>query len=161
MLKNISILIIILLLSNVMCPAQNKNISEDKKIKEDTGLFLNSEHKELFEEYIKRDKVREQDRERKALFFILSGCPDLINIDIDKIYDFREHCLIINPEIEEDINQFALSSSSGALLLLACNLYNNRNKSLSVSDTFSNLDEGNFKLALNSIKIRFDRNLKI
>ena len=108
-----------------------------------------------------RDKVRDQDRERKALFFILSGCPDLINLDINDIYDFKEHCLVINLEYQEAIEQFYLSSSSGSLLLLACNLYNNRNKSLSVSDTFSNLDEDNLKLALNSIRIRFERDLKI
>jgi hypothetical protein len=136
-------------------------VDEDKKdLKE--GLFLNSTHRALFYEFIRRDNVNLQDRERTALFYIISGCPDLVNKGSHKIYDFTEHRLKFSPEekyMERYLEQFALCSSSSSLLRLACNLYNNLYPSQSVNDTFSNLDEDNIHLALTAIRIRFEKNV--
>ena len=136
-------------------------VDEDKKdLKE--GLFLNSTHRALFYEFIRRDNINLQDRERTSLFYIISGCPDLVNKGSHKLYDFTEHCLKFSPyeeQMERYLKQFELCNSSSSLLRLACNLFNNLYPSKSVNDTFSNLDEDNIHLALTAIRIRFERNV--
>jgi hypothetical protein len=127
-------------------------------------FFLNSDHVNLFNEYIRRDGTHSQDRERKALFFILSGNPDLISKGINRIYDFQDHHMKFSPDeetMEKYLEQFALCSSSSSLLRLACNLYNNLYPSKSVNDTFSSLGEDNIHLAITAIMIRFNRELNI
>ena len=106
-------------------------------------------------------QVHPEDRERKSLFYVLSGNQDLRTKDIKKIYDFKEGRLKIRPgEEERELPKLPeglnLASSSRALLLLAVNLYNSSYESLSVSDTFRNLDRKNYLLALEAIKIRFE-----
>ncbi len=134
------------------------SLKEDFAIPEE--LFLSPNHKALFEEFLRRDRTCKEDKERKALFYILSGCPDLISKGIDRIYDFDGHMLKFSPE-EEDMNKylsrFSLCSSSRALLLMVCNLYNGSYKSLTFADTFYNLGEDLRALAINSLKIRFER----
>ncbi len=94
--------------------------------REQDNLFLTPEHRGTYEEYLRRDKTNKQDRERKALFFILSGCKDLQSKSVQRIYDFQEHMLQFSPDeelMEKYLQQFSLCSSSRALLLLAVNLY--------------------------------------
>jgi hypothetical protein len=125
-------------------------------------LFLNSDHMNLFNEYLRRDGTHSEDRERKALFFILSGAPDLISKGINRIYDFTDHHLHFGPdeeEMEKYLEKFSLCSSSSSLLRLACNLYSGLYPSKTVNDTFSNLDEDNIHLALTAIRIRFESNV--
>lgn len=121
--------------------------------------FLNTEHEQLYNEYLRRDGTHSGDLEREALFYVLSGCKDLISKGIHRIYDFSEHMLQFSPDeetMEKYLEQFCLCSSSSALLRLACNLYNSLYPSKSVNDTFNQLDSDNKRLAFNGVKIRFD-----
>jgi len=118
-------------------------------------MFLNSEHKKQYERFLEMDRTHEQDRERKALFFILAGSKDLTSKGIENFYDFSEHMMKFHPEeLQEVTGKFC--SSSRALLHLAVNLYNDSYESLSFTDTFRNLDSENYRLALEAIKIRFE-----
>jgi len=138
----------------------NRMMSKKEDFSISDELFLSPEHKGLFENYLQRDRTRKEDKERKALFFILSGCPDLISKGIDRIYDFTDHHLQFGPdeeEMEKYLSRFSLCSSSRALLLMACNLYNGSYKSMTFADTFYNLGEDLRSLALNALKIRFER----
>lgn len=131
---------------------------------EQDNLFLNSEHRKTYEEYIRRDRTNAGDRERKAMFYILSGAPDLISKGIDRIYDFTDHHLQFSPdeeEMEKYLERFALCSSSSSLLRLAVNLYNSLYPSKYVSDTFVGLGEDNIHLCINAMRIRFDRTVDL
>lgn len=106
-----------------------------------------------YENLLKRDDTHEGDLERKALFYILGNNEDLFN-KVDYIYDFEEHKIL--PECLES-EEIDFCSSSRKLIKLAYNLYNSF--PADVIDTFYLLDNDNFKIALESIKIRFNRNL--
>jgi hypothetical protein len=137
---------------------------EHQDTREQDNLFLSSEHKDLFNEYLRRDRTHKSDRERKAFFYLISGNPDLISKSISRIYDFSEHMLQFSPEAEEMekyLERFCLCSSSSSLLRLACNLYNSLYPSKYVSDTFAGLGEDNINLCINAMRIRFDRNVQI
>ncbi len=120
--------------------------------------FLNEAHREKFTEYCQMAHIHNSDRERKALFYIMAGCPDLISKGINNLYDFKDNMVRFHPDrLDEDEEKFCFCTSSQALCRLALNLYNRSFPSLSVSDTFYSLDEDNLKLALNAIKkIRFN-----
>ena len=107
---------------------------------------------ERFSELLQRDGTHEGDFERKALFYIIAGNQDLYN-KADFIYDFGDR--IINSECLES-EEVDFCSSSKKLIKLAYNLYNSRHGA-DVVDTFYMLDDDNFNLALNAIKLRFDR----
>lgn len=115
------------------------------------GYFLDMEHKENFNELMERAKVSKGDTERKALFYIVSGNFDLYN-KVNHIYNFEENK--INIDCLEG-GKVDFSSSSRTLVKLAYNLYNSY-PSDSVIDTFYLLDEQNFKLAMNAIRLRFN-----
>lgn len=116
--------------------------------------FLDKEHEERFKELIKKDGANNEDRDIKAMFFILSGENSLYN-SVEKLYDFKER--VITPE-----KKGILSSSQEALLALAYNLYCNWDKyneninTYSVTDVFEYLDNRNFQLAMNAIEIAFN-----
>lgn len=113
--------------------------------------FLSEEHRENFNELMGRTKVHKGDIERKVLFYIVSGNFDLYN-KAKHIYNFKENA--INIDCLEG-GKVDFSSSSRTLVKLAYNLYNSY-PSDSVKDTFYLLDEENFKLAMNAIRLRFN-----
>lgn len=124
--------------------------------------FLNPDHEKRFIDYCHRAHVHPEDRERKALFYILAGCSDLVSKGINRIYNFQENIVKFSPvpeQMEEDFQQFNFCSSSHALIRLALNLYNSTYESLSVADTFYNLDNNHRILAINAMLIRFNINL--
>ena len=108
---------------------------------------------------MKAGRVYPEDKERAAMFYILAGCRDLRTQDVKAVYNFPERRLNFLPGEEGDLpelpGELSLCSSSRALLLLAVNLYSSSYASLSVSDTFRNLDKENTKLAIEAIRIRF------
>lgn len=113
-------------------------------------MFLNELHQQRFNQLIRRDQTYTGDTERKALFFIIAGNDDLF-VKSYFIYDFEER--VILPENLTN-GKVDFCSSSETLILLGFNLYNSH-EGLSVIDTFSGLDETNFRLAINAIKTRF------
>ncbi|WP_319466891.1 DUF6075 family protein [uncultured Trichococcus sp.] len=96
-----------------------------------------------------KDKTAETDVERKALFRILSN--DDLYRKVTHLYDFKEHS--IKPESLEN-GEVDLSSSSRKLVMAAFNLYNGHYKA-DICDTFASLDDENFDLVIQAIKIRF------
>lgn len=106
---------------------------------------------ERYNELMKKDGTDKEDLERKALFYILAGNIDLYS-KVNYIYNFKER--IINPECLES-EKVDFCSSSRRLIKLAYNLFNSF--PADVIDTFYLLDEDNFELALNAIKIRFNK----
>lgn len=98
----------------------------------------------------KRAEAHEKDLERKAMFFIIAGNSDLYS-KVNHIYDFEDKS--IKPECleSEDVD---FCSSSRKLIKLAFNLYNGY--SADVLDTLCGLDESNFNLAINAMKIRMN-----
>lgn len=111
--------------------------------------FANEKHKRNFDTLCIMDSTYDSDYERKTLFYILSGNTELYNI-AEKLYDIESHSIKIR-----SINKAVLSSSAKKLLLVGLNLYNNYKNTNSILDTFACLDENNFFVALQAIKIRF------
>lgn len=121
--------------------------------------FISEKHEANFNILLKRSGIDLRDYERKAFFYIIASNSDLFE-QIDKIYDFNKNLLRETVEDEEGNRYFEdirISSSSKRLLNLAIQLYNSYLNNQSVVDTFSLLDSNNFELAINSIKIRFNR----
>ena len=98
-----------------------------------------------------KDNTAETDVERKALFRIFST-DDLFR-KVTHLYDFKEHS--IKPESLEN-GEVDLSSSSRKLVLAAFNVYNGHCKA-DLWDTFAGLDDENFDLMIQAIKIRFNK----
>lgn len=107
--------------------------------------------KERYDKLIEKDGTGKGDNEREALFYILAGNTDLYS-KAEYIYNFKER--IITPECLEG-ETIDLCSSSRKLVKLAYNLFNSF--PADVIDTFYVLDEDNFNLALNAIKLRFNK----
>lgn len=103
---------------------------------------------EKFYQFFQKDGTYIGDFERCALFYIISTNVEL-TCYIDRIYDFNKGVIIPN-----SVEGLPLSSSATALLTLAFNLFNSNNKA-DVYSTFCNLDNRNFEVAMNAIKIRF------
>ncbi len=121
--------------------------------------FISDDHKNKYYEYIQQAGVYPQDLERQAFFYIMAGSPDLISKDIKRFYDFTDGRVKLHPDsLEEDEGQFCFCTSSQALCRLALNLYNSGFPSLSVSDTFRDLDGDNKQLAMEAIRLRFNIN---
>ena len=104
-----------------------------------------------YRELLIKDKTGETDVERKALFLIFST-DDLFR-KVTHLYDFKEHS--IKPESLEN-GEVDLSSSSRKLVMAAFNLYNGHYKA-DLCDTFAGLDDENFDLLIQAIKIRFNK----
>ncbi|MFY9590907.1 MAG: DUF6075 family protein [Bacteroidales bacterium] len=100
---------------------------------------------------MKIDNTPISDDERKAFFFIIAGNDDLYS-KRNFIYDFKER--VIKPDCFENEN-VDFCSSSAKLIKLAFALFNGY--PADVYDTFYILDDDNFELAINAIKIRFGR----
>ena len=98
-----------------------------------------------------KDNTAETDVERKALFRILS--TDDLYRKVTHLYDFKEHS--IKPESLEN-GEVDLSSSSRNFVLAAFNIYTGHYKA-DLCDTFAGLDDENFDLMIQAIKIRFNK----
>lgn len=96
------------------------------------------------------DSTHQSDTERISLFYILCGNDDLYS-KINHIYDFKEKSIRLDCLESEDID---FSSSSRSLVKIGFNLYNGY--PADISETLSTLDEDNFTLAVEAIKIRFN-----
>lgn len=119
------------------------------------NIFLSEEHKNRFMECIAKDKTFNDDVERMALFFILSGNNDIWAKGVNSFYDFNNH------SIKLSLGKMHLSSSSKVLINLAFNLYNGYKPRGGIApvDMFSSLDNSNSLLVFNALKLRFRRNL--
>lgn len=104
-----------------------------------------------YTELLIKDKTAETDVERKALFLILSN-DDLFG-KVTHLYDFQEHS--IKPD-SLDNGEVDLSSSSRKLVMAAFNLFNGH-YTADIFDTFAGLDDENFDLVIQAIKIRFNK----
>lgn len=112
--------------------------------------YLSNDHKNRFLQMVFNDKTSEHDIERLTFFFILSGNDDIRGKPMDAYYNFDTH------SIKRSCKEYYLCSSGKNLLKLAFTLYNSNNKT-DLSSLFTNLDKNNFNLAINAIKMRFNR----
>lgn len=125
--------------------------------------FVTEEHKEKFNELMKKDNTRDTDAERKALFYIVSGNEELY-FQRDKIYDFKSHQIGLENYLEGKI---MLTGGTNRMLYLGYHLYNGFNfkkideekedSDLSINDIFSGLDIKGYKVCTNALHIRFGR----
>ena len=119
--------------------------------------FLNDLHQERFNELLKKDQTHANDLERKSLFYILSGVNELYDL-ADNIYEFDTH--LINTkglEFVETDEDLELSNEVRCLLSLGKDLYTALREK-GVTEVFSAIDdEKMFTLAINAIKVRFNK----
>ena len=108
-------------------------------------------HTDNYTELLIKDKTAENDVERKSLFLIFST-DDLFG-KVTHPHDFKEHS--IKPQSLEN-GEVDLSSSSRKLVMAAFNLYNGYYKA-DLCNTFAGLDDENFDLMIQAIKIRFNK----
>ena len=125
--------------------------------------FLNEQHKKKFWQICSEDKgFDKRDLERSVLFYIMAGNDELFS-HRKSIYDFQDRSITI--ELDEKKNWYIPgeawhTSGTIALIRLAYNLFNGfKDERTNPRDLLSNLDEDNFKLAINAISIRFGRDL--
>ncbi len=138
------------------CIKIDTELLQAEREKNSESIFLSNEHWKRFTDYCQRAHISTGDIERKAMFYILSGSPNLVSKGIDRIYDFKENMLKFSPEEMEDyFLKFCFCTSSNALTRLALNLYNSSYKSLSFADTFYSLDDDNKALVMEAIRIRY------
>ena len=120
--------------------------------------YLNKEHEERYKILIKKSMVRDEDVERRTLFYIIAGNLDDLYKQVDKIYDFQKQQLkCIAEDGQVDFSNIYTSTSSKSLLKLGIQLYNN-GTDITVSATFRCLDTDNAQIALNAIKMRYNIN---
>ena len=109
--------------------------------------FTDELHRFQYQGLLSRDNTKEADRERKALFYILS-CDELFK-KANFLYNFDDH------SIKAD-HEKIFSSGEAALIEIGYNLYNGYGQR-TIVDLFSRLDSKAFSIALEAIRIRFDR----
>lgn len=109
-------------------------------------LEIEEDHLERLSDLLERDKTHIEDKERIALFYILSG-KDSLYQNVDKSYDFEDHT--IKPECLDD-SEWA--NEDRKLIALAFNLYNNYK--ITPLEVFSGLSKDSFLLALIGIAER-------
>jgi hypothetical protein len=114
--------------------------------------FLDSQHKNKFNTLIEKDNTHQDDSERQALFYIISGNKELFEKH-NLLYDFQNS--YANTDcFEKGID---LTSTSKSLLRLGFNLYNSYgDKYTTPIDILCNLNKQNYDLAIQSMNIRFD-----
>lgn len=115
------------------------------------NIYKDENHKKRYEDIVARFRYT-VDRDMKSMFYLITGVQALYS-NIYDMYDFVKNRIKKgNIEALEDI----LSRSEIRLLYLGLNLFN-QSKTQSNFSLFNSLDEDNFKLALNAIKIRFNQ----
>lgn len=107
-------------------------------------------HTERFFDLLERDSTKRTDRERLALFYILAE-EDLYS-KVNKLYDFEEHWIL-----PENLEEGAVDLSGGAIAMvrIAYHLYNGYE--LNLVYELSRLDNENFELCINAVRMRFDK----
>lgn len=119
--------------------------------------FLNKEHAVNFNELIQKDNTHPRDTERYSLFYIIAGNENLYR-KRSFLYDFESNGIKANCLDDGTVD---LSSSAKALVRLAFNLFNNyEDKYTTPIGIFYSLDDKNYNLAMNSIDIRFGREVE-
>ena len=113
--------------------------------------FLDPNHHLRFSILVDRDRTKENDIERRAMFYLFSGVSELYD-KVNHLYDFDRQWIL--PEVLEDESTVDLTSSMRTLVKLAYNLYNGY-PSDTVLDTFSALDKNNRHVAIEAIAYRF------
>lgn len=103
-----------------------------------------------FKKLLKRDETHPKDRERLAMFYIFANNQDLYS-KVDVLYDFELQQIKLDYAEQADF-----CTSSQRLVQLAFNLYNG-NGPADVLETFCYLDKQNFEVAMEAIRIRFDK----
>ena len=106
------------------------------------------EHEKRYQLLLEKDKTNLKDLERKALFYILAGNEDLFE-KVNHIYDFADHS--INSDCFDEID---LCSSSRSLIEIAFNHFNGYPADMT---NISMLDSDNFKLAIDSMRLRYNQ----
>lgn len=101
------------------------------------------------DELIEKDNANPKDTERKALFFLIAGNDELWKLQ-EQIYDFEDHS--IKPEILDG----GICTSSKTLIRIGFNLYNSY-PTESILDSFYVLDDNNFELVIQAIRIRLNK----
>ena len=104
---------------------------------------------ERVEQLIEKDKMHRKDTERESLFFLIAGNDELWKLQ-DQIYDFEDHS--IKPEVLES----GICTSSKTLIRVGFNLYNSY-PTESILDCFYALDDDNFELVIQAIRIRLNK----
>jgi hypothetical protein len=108
-------------------------------------------HEEWYYQLLREDGTQPGDRERMALFFVISGNWDMYRKRAS-IYNFKEHHILdclSNREVD-------FSSGCKALIRLGFNLYNGyRDEASSPFSLMCHLDDDNRRLALDAIAVRF------
>ncbi|MCK9470696.1 MAG: helix-turn-helix transcriptional regulator [Bacilli bacterium] len=130
----------------------NNTINESNFHKINTKqITLNN--KDNFIELIKRDNTNRDDIERIALFYIIAENEDLFE-KVNDIYDFEEGGSTPYKALEGE-GGYDFCGSSRSLIRIAYNLYNGY--PADILGTLYNLDEVNYRIAINGINIRFGR----
>lgn len=84
-------------------------------------MFMDKDHEQYYNKFLKLDNAYIGDNERKALFYLLSFNEETRN-HINDIYDFQKHQIKF-----EGLEQGWQTSGSFAVTKLAFNLYNGFN----------------------------------
>ena len=115
------------------------------------NLFCDEEHERRFYTMLDQDRTRDGDREREAMFYILSGNKELYS-HVHEIYSCQAHRLRPNP-----LNKLEyMCDSSKDLLRLALHLYNcSIHHEMAPCDFLGSLDSRNLRLALDGMFLRF------
>lgn len=100
-----------------------------------------------YENLLQLDETHPNDKNRKAMFYLLSCNNDLYKL-IDYIYDFNNNMIIV-----EVLDRVDLSSSHRALIKLGFNLFDE--SPVDVSEAFCNLDDKNFGFAIKALEIKY------
>ena len=118
--------------------------------------FRDMQHEEGFNNFIKKAKVQDWDKERTSLFYTLAIFEETRR-NIDALYDFKENC--IKPE---GLNQGWQTGGTTKATKLAFNLFNNfrgedrERENYSPLELFSiSTDYRNFMLM--AVQIRFSQ----
>lgn len=114
--------------------------------------------KERFNELIQRDNTASADLERKSFFNIMAKANDGdLYKKIDYIYDFEDNCIKLECLEGATID---LCSSAIRMIRLSFNLFNGYSDDCDVLSILGGLDDRNFQIALESIHIRFNREMQ-
>ena len=117
---------------------------------------LDPNHHLRFSILVDRDRTKENDIERRVMFFLFAGYSELYE-KVNHLYDFDRQLIL--PEVLEDESTVDLTSSMRTIVKLAYNLYNGFS-SESFLDTFTVLDGEKRFLVMSAIKYRFHLNHK-
>lgn len=113
-------------------------------------VFIDESHSNTFQACLKEDGVHPGDRQRKAMFYILSGNGAVQEVGINRFYDFRQM------EIKTDwVDTGLIPLEDANLVKLAYHLKDGTYPLATLVELFNTFTHDNFILAINAILIRF------